>query len=293
MNSLTRAFDEIRKITHKQVIEKREGTSTQQTARAQEDSVVEKLVARDFRELPADGPGALSKEIIGLISQGNRVRLSNKLPPGNWFMREPDGTQKPTDIFIQYNGGLFWIECKTGDDKITANDSLPVSHSIYIITDKKTNETCFRFGSEMVDEEVRQQLEKWHKEDRKRWDVRKKEILSWKENAEHQWFNIPRPKFQQKGGRDVTNWVLRIDRDDAEQRVRAHIDEESGTLEPDVRRYISTEKYEKGETILHHEYGKGLVIEITKSLHVSFDCGKKRLAHNREIVIDPYNRFAV
>lgn len=289
MNLLTEVMNDIHTITYTEILETRTGTSTQETAAAHEDLVVSKFVGRGFREFPVD---KIEDGLLTHIKKGNIWRLRNKLSPGNWFIRQPGGTQSPPDIFVQYNGGLFWFECKTGNDKITMNDSLPAEYAIYIITDKVENQTCFRLGSDMIDPVVRRQLEKEHKEDRIRWEERKKIDLAVEENASCRWFNTPRPKYQQQGGREITNWVIRQDREISETHVFDHIDQESGTADPDICRYISTEVYPVGKTIMHNLFGKGVVVRDGSScIEVSFDCGTKKIRHRAPIVINAQNEI--
>lgn len=256
MNSLSCAFEKIRELSYIDLGVKR-NRKTQETGDAHEDKICEILREFDIHALSAT---ELSDEQISMVKNGRLQRLEGKLPPGNWYIHQPCSSQGKPDILIQYNGKLFPVECKTGGERVTFNDALPVEGFIYIFTEESSNSTTYFLGDE-VDVDVREELRKLHESVKafvKPHNERIKKLVG----------NIlgftyyPRQKYQQVGGRDITSFTQRPDRESLERRVIDKVEIVSGDRDPSIKTYFRTYEYFKGDIVELPDGRKGVVAKV-------------------------------
>ncbi len=65
---------------------------------------------------------------------------------GNYYINQPFGSQKSPDFIVVIEGLVLWIECKTGNKKITWNSGYPNKEILYVFSCKKNNTTTLFFG---------------------------------------------------------------------------------------------------------------------------------------------------
>lgn len=158
------------------------------------------------------------QEIAKLVSL---VGIPGLLP--GQFIRQPSGSQSFPDFLICDMSGTFVIvEAKSGNGVVPAwNDSLVKKDCIYIFSSGRYNATTVFLGQDVLDPVREKILNNTHEQVRQIMEQAKLALAATPDVFNRGFGYYARPKFEQGGGNDKSDFFKHADRDKCETNVLA------------------------------------------------------------------------
>ena len=211
-----------------------------------EDALADRLVANGYSEVVQTGyrinrngkkvksrkfPALTKKSLRQAIDSANRQAEIAKLVsflgvpgllPGQ-FIRQPCGSQSFPDFLICDTLGTFVIvEAKSGNGVVPAwNDSLVKKDCIYIFSSGRYNRTTVFLGQDVLDPAREKILNDTHEQVRQIMEQAKLALEATPDVFNRGFGYYARPKFEQGGGNDKSDFFKHTDRDKCETNVLA------------------------------------------------------------------------
>ena len=154
--------------------------------------------------------------------QAEIAKLVPGMKPGT-FIRQPCGSQSFPDFLVRdFSGTFVLVEAKSGNGRAPAwNDSLVKKDAIYIFSSGFYNQTTVFLGQDVLDSVREKILTDAHENIRRIVEETNKLLNNTPDTFNRGFGYYVRPKFEQGGGWDKTDYFKHADRTKCEQNVLA------------------------------------------------------------------------
>jgi len=280
MNDFSKSMVELGKLRHSSLIVAGNAKNTQANSAAHEkfgQSVFEK-----HGLIQLEASDVLGSEHRAVIRLGGAHLLKLKgLPPGNWYVCQPLGSQSPPDFLVHFSGAFFSVQFKLGSGLISWNDNHADPNSIYVFTDELTDTSVVRLGSDFGTPELFHKMDSAVAKIEEAVSEFNSELSRFSDNT-HGYQLYFRPKWTQSGGREITNYAQALDREECFAKVIDFIEKQCNTEDPNTIRYSPCVEYFKDQILEHREYGQGIIREVRgDKIVVNFQKGSTLLKHKQ------------
>jgi len=153
------------------------------------------------------------------------IRPGDYVEMNDCFVAQPRGSQSPPDFFIVENNRCFFIECKSikSGGTPTWNTRFPEDNTIYLIHTKKTKDTTYFLGKDVLSDEAIKELRNFNDFLREAVKEHEKKMSDLNSNP-YGFYNYVRNMYSQKitlGEEDghIRDFIKNPNRDVLEQNV--------------------------------------------------------------------------